>query len=124
MAPPLNLKNSAGGTVLRRKEERHSVSTGVKVFYRGVSCDAVIVDISPGGLRLDGTFGLMVSDAIVVRLPTGYEVAGRVAWSLGAMVGVEYTPHLRGENADFRQLTKLLGVTIPLAAPPSGREDL
>ena len=32
MAPPFSLKISDGGTVLRRKEERHSVRTGVKFF--------------------------------------------------------------------------------------------
>lgn len=124
MAPPLSLKMSDHGTMLRRKEERHSVRAEAKISYRGICSDAMIVDVSAGGLRLDGTFGLMVGDAVVVGLSSGYEATGRVAWSLGAMVGVEFPRHLGAEHSDFLRLTKHLGVTIPLAPPQSGRSPI
>ena len=74
------------------------------------------VTLSPGGLRLDGTFALMVGDAVVIQLASGRDLAGRVAWSLGATVGVEFRPGQGNENLDFLQLIKYLGLAIPPAA--------
>jgi hypothetical protein len=90
MAAPLTRKSAAERPLIRRKHERFTLSESVWVSCRGSAKSAMLVDFSAGGLRLDGTFGLMPGDQINVRLSSGEELAGSVVWSLGAMVGVAF----------------------------------
>ena len=66
----------------------------------------LVVDYSAGGLRLDGTFGLLKRDAVQVELITGIRISAKVAWSLGAQTGVVFAEPLSSAHPVLAELAR------------------
>lgn len=73
---------------VRRQQARYPMRRNVLVHCRDLFHTAVLHDLSQGGCRLHGTFGLMPGDRIDIELMSGRIFSGRVAWSVGSQVGV------------------------------------
>jgi hypothetical protein len=79
---------------MRRQFERRTVKANAFVHCQGRFQRAKVVDYSPGGLQLQGTFGLMKRDPIQIELLSGTRVLGQVAWTLGAHTGIAFAEAL------------------------------
>ena len=84
----------------RRQFERFKLRKNVLVHYRDRFYTAVMHDISQGGCRLSGTFGLMPGDKVEIELMSGQTFAGKIAWSIGSHVGIAFQVALSFEDAD------------------------
>jgi len=78
----------------RRQFERYHIKTNAIVHCRGRFQCAKVIDYSVGGLQLEGTFGLIKTDAIQIEFISGCRVYGRVAWSLGTQTGIVFSKPL------------------------------
>jgi PilZ domain-containing protein len=85
---PSNTMQTPSQVSARRRFARTPVKTNAFVHCGRRFQRAQIVDHSLGGLRLEGTFGLIKHDPIQVELITGTRVLGKVASSLGAHTGM------------------------------------
>jgi hypothetical protein len=83
------MQQSAGAPA-NRQFERSPVKTTAFIHRGGNFQRAQIVDYSPGGLQLRGTFGLIKQDHIQVELMSGLRITAKVAWSLGSHTGVVF----------------------------------
>jgi len=89
-----------------RQFERTAVKANVFVHCSGRFQRARVVDYSAGGLRLDGTFGLLKRDAVQVELITGIRISAKVAWSLGAQTGVVFAEPLSSAHPVLAELAR------------------
>ena len=78
----------------RRQFERYHIKTNAIVHCRGRFQCAKVIDYSVGGLQIEGTFGLIKTDAIQIEFISGCRVYGRVAWSLGTQTGIVFSEPL------------------------------
>ena len=76
------------------------------VHCRGQFQAAKIIDYSVGGLRLEGTFGLIQTDPVEIEFISGARVPGRVAWSLGAKTGIIFSEPLPTDHAALIELCR------------------
>jgi hypothetical protein len=65
-----------------------------------------IVDYSLGGLRVEGTFGLVKHDPIEVALISGARLSGTVAWSLGGHTGIVFPEPLGASHPAITELAR------------------
>ncbi len=93
-------------TSCRRKVERTSAKVQVLVHCRGRFQRAKIADYSQGGLRLEGTFGLIPTDVVEIELTTGVRVPGKVEWSLGGQTGVVFTEDLPASHQAIEEVAR------------------
>jgi len=77
-----------------RQFERRPVTANAFVHCRGQFQPAKVVDYSAGGLRLEGTYGLIKRDLIEIELISGPRIPCRVAWSLGGQTGIVFSEPL------------------------------
>ena len=89
-----------------RQLERRPVKTSAIVHCRGQFQTAKVVDYSAGGLRLEGTFGLINRDPIEVELISGTRIHGRVAWSLGSQTGIAFPEPLPTSHPALIELSR------------------
>jgi hypothetical protein len=90
----------------RRVTERSSARVQVLVYCRGRFQRAKIADYSEAGLRLEGTFGLIPTDNVLVELVSGTRVPGKVEWSLGGQTGVVFSQRLAASDPVMVELAK------------------
>jgi hypothetical protein len=83
---------------LRRSDQRHPVRVTALAHCHGRFQTVHIVDYSLGGLQLDGCFGVAARDEVTVELLSGHRLAGKVAWSMGSRVGVQFLQPLDVEH--------------------------
>ena len=76
------------------------------VHCRGQFQATKIIDYSAGGLRLEGTFGLIQTDHVQIELMSGTRVAGRVAWSVGAQTGIIFSDPLPADHPALIELSR------------------
>ena len=74
----------------RREHARRSVvwSGQIRIDDNDVSC--VVHDISEGGARLRAGTSLTENDRLMLRIEGVGEIAGRVAWRHGDMIGIRF----------------------------------
>ena len=108
-----------------RRLERSPVDVNAFVHCRGQFQAAKITDYSAGGLRLEGTFGLIPTDHVQIELLSGARVIGRVAWSVGAQTGIVFPEPLptnhpalvelfrRGDNRPRRPARQIASSLTP-----------
>jgi PilZ domain-containing protein len=89
-----------------RRLERSPVDVNAFVHCRGQFQAAKIIDYSAGGLRLEGTFGLIPTDHVQIELMSGARVAGRVAWSVGAQTGIVFSESLPANHSALIELSR------------------
>jgi len=93
----------------RRKVERTSTRVQVLVHCRGRFQSAKIVDYSPVGLQLEGTFGLIPTDRVQIELMSGARLPGKVEWSLGGQTGVVFSEGLDAAHPAMQELGRKTG---------------
>ena len=96
-------------TSCRRNIERTSARVPVLVHCRGRFQRAMITDYSQAGLQLEGTFGLIPSDRVLIELASGVQVPGRVEWSLGGQTGVVFPERLEESHQAMVELARKAG---------------
>ena len=116
------LQNSAPaerGAALRRQHERRSAAITALVYSHGRFQTVSILDISTGGLQLQGAFGVVAGDRIEVELLSGHRLAGKVVWSLGSRIGAEFSPALASDHPGLVALQRSIGGSpdTPAGAP-------
>jgi hypothetical protein len=74
----------------RRRFRRQAVNVRVLLCARERFQIVTVSDFSPGGLRLEGTSGLVVQDQVEIHLLSGGYVFGTVAWSTGITTGIVF----------------------------------
>jgi hypothetical protein len=96
----------------RRKYERNPVKANAFVHCRGQFQRAKVIDFSPHGLQLAGTFGLMRCDSIQIEFVSGIRIQGKVAWSQGSCVGVAFFEPLPGTHPAVIELVRRAAKTL------------
>ena len=91
---------------VHREFDRHPVKAYAFVHCRGQFQSAKVIDYSKGGLQLEGTFGLIETDAIQIELISGIRVSGRVAWSFGAQTGIVFFEPLPTDHPALLELLR------------------
>ena len=79
------------------------------VHCRGRFQRARIADYSQAGMQLEGTFGLIPSDRVVIELLSGTCVPGKVEWSLGGQTGIAFSERLDASHAAMVELARKAG---------------
>jgi hypothetical protein len=82
----------------RRRYPRRPVHVSALIHAHGLCRSVTIVDYTPLGLRLKGTFGIAAGDRITVELLTGDRLPLVVAWAMGSEVGAEFVGPTRSEH--------------------------
>src|ERR1700674_4812337 len=95
-----------------RQFERHPVKVHALIHCRGQFQSAKVIDYSNGGLQLEGTFGLIKTDAIEIELIFGIRVPGRVAWSLGCRTGIVFLESLPTDHPALIELLRRAGTHL------------
>jgi hypothetical protein len=90
----------------RRKDERSSAGVQVLVHCRGHFQRAKIANYSQVGLQLNGTFGLIPSDVVLIELISGVQVPGKVEWSLGGQTGIAFSERLEASHPAMEELRR------------------
>jgi len=96
-------------TSCRRTIERTSARAQVLVHCRGRFQRAKIADYSQAGLQLEGTFGLIPSDLVLIELISGVRVPGKVEWSLGGQTGIVFSERLETSHPAMVELARKAG---------------
>ena len=96
-------------TSCRRRVERKSTRVQVLVHCRGRFQRAKIVDYSQVGLQLEGTFGLIPSDLVLIEVVSGVRVPGKVEWSLGGHTGIVFSERLETSHQAMVELDRDAG---------------
>jgi hypothetical protein len=96
--------SQAPNTSCRRRIERTSARVQVLVHCRSRFQRAKIADYSQVGLQLEGTFGLIQSDLVVIELISGLRVPGKVGWSLGGQTGIVFSEPLEPSHPAMVEL--------------------
>jgi hypothetical protein len=86
--PPV--PESGRPSTVRRRDERHPIRATALAYCHGRFQTVRIVDYSPGGLQLQGCFGVGAGDDITIELLSGHRLAGKVMWSMGSRLGVRF----------------------------------
>jgi hypothetical protein len=86
---------------VHRQFERHLIKAYAFVHCRGQFQHATVVDYSAGGLRLEGTFGLIRTDPVQIEFISGALVPARVAWSYGALTGITFSAPLPATHPEL-----------------------
>ena len=89
-----------------RQFERRPVTANAFVHCRGQFQPAKVVDYSAGGLRLEGTYGLIKRDLIEIELISGPRIPCRVAWSLGGQTGIVFSEPLPASHPALIELSR------------------
>jgi hypothetical protein len=93
-------------TSCRRKAERTSTKVQVLVHCGTRFQSATIVNYSPEGLQLAGTFGLIPTDRVQIELMSGARLSGKVEWSLGGQTGVIFSERLDPSDSTMAELAR------------------
>lgn len=93
-------------TSCRRRSERTSARVQVLVHCRGRFQRAKAADYSQVGLQLEGTFGLIPGDLILIELISGVRVPGKVEWSLGGQTGIAFAERLELSHPAMVELAR------------------
>jgi hypothetical protein len=95
--------------LFRRQFERTSARAPVFVHCRGRFQRAMIADYSQVGLQLQGTFGLIRNDPVLIELISGVRIEGKVEWSLGVRTGVVFLEPLQPSDPAMQELARQNG---------------
>ena len=90
---------------LRRRDERHAIRATALAYCHGRFQTVRIVDYSPGGLQLQGCFGVSTGDEITIELLSGQRLAAMVMWSMGSRLGVRFLQPLEQDHPVLAALT-------------------
>jgi hypothetical protein len=96
-------------TVLRRQHERRSAAITALVHCHGRFQTVSILDISAGGLQLQGAFGVTGGDRIEIELLSGHRLTAKVAWSMGSRIGAAFSPPLAPDHPGLVALQRSAG---------------
>jgi PilZ domain len=104
-------------TALRRQHERRSAAITALVHCHGRFQTVSILDISAGGLQLQGAFGVTGGDRIAIELLSGHRLTAKVVWSMGSRVGAAFSPLLAADDPGLVALQRSVGGTPDAPAP-------
>jgi hypothetical protein len=79
----------------RRASVRPNVRMPCLVEYHGMTFQAIVKDISTGGVGLDDAPPLRPQNVVLIEFEGGHCVAGLVVWSKGSRAGVKFDVPLR-----------------------------
>jgi hypothetical protein len=82
----------------RRTFERRSTWAPAVVHFDGQSQNAIIRDVSRGGMKLEFAYGLMPGDKIVIELASARTLEATVVWSVAAFCGAEFHGQLAEDD--------------------------
>lgn len=115
-AEPPRAAPSEKTTALRRQYERRSAAITALVHCHGRHQTVSILDISEGGLQLQGAFGVTQGDRIEVELLSGHRLTAKVVWSLGSRVGAQFAPPIAADHPGLVALQRAVGGTTDTPA--------
>jgi hypothetical protein len=90
----------------RRQFDRALTKAQVFVHCRGRFQRAKIASYSQVGLQLEGTFGLIRRDPVLIELISGVRVTGQVEWSLGGQTGIVFSERLATSHPAMVELAR------------------
>ncbi len=90
------------GWAERRRQARYEINIPALIEFGPVSYEISIVDVSRGGLGIDGIQVLLAGDTVTVNLPDGRSLPARVAWVSGARAGLELADPLAPDDPLLR----------------------
>jgi PilZ domain len=90
------------GWAERRRQPRVSTNLPAEIQFGPVTYDISIVDVSQGGLGLDGNQVLLAGDVVSVLIPDGRSLKGRIAWVAGTKAGLELADPLAPDDPLLR----------------------
>jgi PilZ domain len=103
-------------TAIRRRHDRRSAAVTALVHSHGRFQTVSILDFSPGGLQLQGAFGVASGDVIEIELLSGHRLSAKVVWSLGSRIGAAFSPPLSQDSPAIVALQRTV------AGSPAPRE--
>lgn len=74
----------------RRRHIRHSVPVDARLITAGCLRSVRIVDVSLGGVRIEGLRGLRAGTRVEVEVEDGDRMGGTLAWVDGDIGGMEF----------------------------------
>ena len=80
--------NAAEGE--RRRHSRMAVHWLGDVTTAGQAVDCTVLDISPGGAKLQSAEPLPALTEVLLKLYHGGQFGGQVAWQHGSFMGIEF----------------------------------
>lgn len=78
----------AGPDKSERRSKRFRTHLRVLVHCHGRFQTAMVHDLSRGGCRIHGAFGLVPGDCVIIEFMSARSIAGKIVWSLARDVGV------------------------------------
>jgi hypothetical protein len=117
---PQRAQPAEKATALRRQHERRSAVITALVHCHGRFQTVSILDVSTGGLQLQGAFGVAVGDQIEIELLSGHRLPAKVVWSLGSRIGAQFTPVLAVDHPGLVALQRTVGGA---PAPATGARE-
>lgn len=94
------------GWAERRRDARYDTQKSAMAHCDGVSTPVNIRDLSATGLGLDVPSGAKPGDRLTLRLPSGREITGTVAWADGRRAGLKLDRRLPDDDPLFAAATR------------------
>ncbi len=88
-----------------RKHDRLRVREAAIIYYRKTFQSVVIVDVSKGGVALEGAGGLFTGDRVNITTLSGNSVPGVVRWWLAGRCGIQFDEELDERAPFWRDVT-------------------
>ena len=89
------------GWAERRRDARYDTQKSAMAHCDGVSTPVNIRDLSASGIGLDVPSGARPGDRLTLRLPSGREITGTVAWAGGRRAGLKLDRRLPDDDPLF-----------------------
>ena len=96
----------AASALERRQTARTNATVHAFLHCGGRFQHTNVVNYSPDGMQLRGTFGLHKDDPVEIELMSGTRLAGRVAWSLGDRTGIAFSERLPDTHPALYELSR------------------
>jgi hypothetical protein len=93
----------------RRQEARTPVNIAARLHCHRLSREAVIVDYSLAGLRIDSRLAVVIGERVTVKLPSGHGLLAQVMWVAGPHIGVRFFERLKSGHPDMLALWEAIG---------------
>jgi hypothetical protein len=82
----------------RRLYDRVETSVDALLYIHGRTQRIVIHNISRGGMKLKGAFGLMIGDVVTIELVNRRTFGGTVVWAIAPYTGITFDSALAEDD--------------------------
>ena len=103
-----------------RRFGRHSAKLPALLYCHGRFQRVTIVNVSQGGARVEGAFGVMPPDKVKLELLDQRQLKGVAVWAIGAKLGIAFDAVLAADDA----LLDTVRFTAPMQPDAEGERRL